>query len=134
MIRRPPRSTLFPYTTLFRSHAREPQPCAGSVARARERARRVHAGAFRRLAPAHRPSPQRAGGAAARTDSADALKQETKRRRPGIIPRAPSPLPVYPLIRFHFLRERTRHRARHGLLRRRRGLESLGRLDRKSVV
>src|SRR5258705_11784433 len=33
MIRRPPRSTLFPYTTLFRSHARcryRPQPpCAG---------------------------------------------------------------------------------------------------------
>src|SRR2546422_4868810 len=24
MIRRPPRSTLFPYTTLFRSHARQP--------------------------------------------------------------------------------------------------------------
>src|SRR3712207_7839521 len=24
MIRRPPRSTLFPYTTLFRSHSREP--------------------------------------------------------------------------------------------------------------
>src|SRR5438270_6028547 len=34
MIRRPPRSTLFPYTTLFRSHppagsaARSPAPCA----------------------------------------------------------------------------------------------------------
>src|SRR5258708_32374100 len=30
MIRRPPRSTLFPYTTLFRSHCQEqcaPQPC-----------------------------------------------------------------------------------------------------------
>src|SRR5256885_6584888 len=27
MIRRPPRSTLFPYTTLFRSHVREPGPC-----------------------------------------------------------------------------------------------------------
>src|SRR3712207_7942257 len=26
MIRRPPRSTLFPYTTLFRSHVREPDP------------------------------------------------------------------------------------------------------------
>src|SRR3712207_8180939 len=38
MIRRPPRSTLFPYTTLFRSHgvvpaarpaAAQPRPCAG---------------------------------------------------------------------------------------------------------
>src|SRR3712207_7860320 len=27
MIRRPPRSTLFPYTTLFRSRAGEVQPC-----------------------------------------------------------------------------------------------------------
>src|SRR5258707_5105257 len=26
MIRRPPRSTLFPYTTLFRSHPRGPRP------------------------------------------------------------------------------------------------------------
>src|SRR2546426_6890183 len=26
MIRRPPRSTLFPYTTLFRSHAARPRP------------------------------------------------------------------------------------------------------------
>src|SRR3712207_7211222 len=26
MIRRPPRSTLFPYTTLFRSHEHRPQP------------------------------------------------------------------------------------------------------------
>src|SRR5436309_9361639 len=28
MIRRPPRSTLFPYTTLFRSHRRHPRPAA----------------------------------------------------------------------------------------------------------
>src|SRR2546426_8171036 len=28
MIRRPPRSTLFPYTTLFRSMSREPRPTA----------------------------------------------------------------------------------------------------------
>src|SRR5260370_27193658 len=27
MIRRPPRSTLFPYTTLFRSCQRNPKPC-----------------------------------------------------------------------------------------------------------
>src|SRR3712207_8912018 len=27
MIRRPPRSTLFPYTTLFRSHAKDCQEC-----------------------------------------------------------------------------------------------------------
>src|SRR3712207_7970947 len=28
MIRRPPRSTLFPYTTLFRSHADHPDRCS----------------------------------------------------------------------------------------------------------
>src|SRR5260370_23987090 len=28
MIRRPPRSTLFPYTTLFRSSARKKMPCS----------------------------------------------------------------------------------------------------------
>src|SRR5260370_20363639 len=46
MIRRPPRSTLFPYTTLFRSLVGRPQPvaradedrqCAGTVALARHR-------------------------------------------------------------------------------------------------
>src|SRR5436189_1114898 len=31
MIRRPPRSTLFPYTTLFRSHSGEAKPGAGSA-------------------------------------------------------------------------------------------------------
>src|SRR2546427_3395644 len=37
MIRRPPRSTLFPYTTLFRSHARK---VARSAQNQRERIRR----------------------------------------------------------------------------------------------
>src|SRR5947199_4667253 len=36
MIRRPPRSTLFPYTTLFRSHAARPQ-LSGELARALRR-------------------------------------------------------------------------------------------------
>src|SRR2546429_289407 len=31
MIRRPPRSTLFPYTTLFRSHFRRPAAKSGQV-------------------------------------------------------------------------------------------------------
>src|SRR6266498_4816021 len=38
MIRRPPRSTLFPYTTLFRS--RRPPACSARPARSRGRARR----------------------------------------------------------------------------------------------
>src|SRR5258707_9701254 len=33
MIRRPPRSTLFPYTTLFRSHHDHPPPLRGEEAR-----------------------------------------------------------------------------------------------------
>src|SRR2546427_7866709 len=46
MIRRPPRSTLFPYTTLFRSgrdglHARTDRDRGGAVQRARRHPRRV---------------------------------------------------------------------------------------------
>src|SRR2546430_13227263 len=46
MIRRPPRSTLFPYTTLFRSQPslRRPDEQASEV-RARESRRHLHAGA-----------------------------------------------------------------------------------------
>src|SRR3712207_6039877 len=63
MIRRPPRSTLFPYTTLFRSHHRSPGwGCERSAGRVRpeppdgvrndfqrDRDRIIHAKAFRRL-------------------------------------------------------------------------------------
>src|SRR5438046_8122852 len=41
MIRRPPRSTLFPYTTLFRSQ-REHRPMAGAGAPRPRRHRRTH--------------------------------------------------------------------------------------------
>src|SRR2546430_14240633 len=34
MIRRPPRSTLFPYTTLFRSHCSRLSNCSGAMSRA----------------------------------------------------------------------------------------------------
>src|SRR2546430_8873302 len=37
MIRRPPRSTLFPYTTLFRSRAGCGRACAGSIHKRRRR-------------------------------------------------------------------------------------------------
>src|SRR2546422_8465117 len=56
MIRRPPRSTLFPYTTLFRSLSRAP-------ARSRRRDRTSHhvghvqpPGGARRVAPLHGPA------------------------------------------------------------------------------
>src|SRR2546430_7814314 len=41
MIRRPPRSTLFPYTTLFRSHRDERPPLRGPGATARRGTRRA---------------------------------------------------------------------------------------------
>src|SRR3712207_6899157 len=48
MIRRPPRSTLFPYTTLFRSRARHERGDAADL-RARPRRRRVCARLLRRV-------------------------------------------------------------------------------------
>src|SRR2546422_1957480 len=53
MIRRPPRSTLFPYTTLFRSPCRRGSPCA---ARARSRPTRP---AFRIRRPCPRAPSRR---------------------------------------------------------------------------
>src|SRR2546425_1232614 len=56
---------------------------------------------------------------------------------PGNLPRAPPSLPPRPPIRLiclHFLRERTRHHPRHGLLRRRRGLDPPGRLALDVVI
>src|SRR2546422_7183872 len=59
MIRRPPRSTLFPYTTLFRSPA---HGHAGPCAFAREALR------HRRIANARRPSPGAVGPYPARSE------------------------------------------------------------------
>src|SRR2546430_10278501 len=40
MIRRPPRSTLFPYTTLFRSHATRQMPVRVTISRSSSSSRR----------------------------------------------------------------------------------------------
>src|SRR5690348_17787481 len=53
MIRRPPRSTLFPYTTLFRSTIRDPHS-GGRVVRARRR----RGGVRTQRRDAHRPGPR----------------------------------------------------------------------------
>src|SRR3712207_8831804 len=54
MIRRPPRSTLFPYTTLFRSHLRAQRvPGGDGGTRRRRRRPRAHHG---RVARRRRPS------------------------------------------------------------------------------
>src|SRR3712207_8634363 len=56
MIRRPPRSTLFPYTTLFRSPLRLPGPPAGGAPQGRLRRRVRREADLRRPA---RPAPDR---------------------------------------------------------------------------
>src|SRR3712207_8569088 len=69
MIRRPPRSTLFPYTTLFRSGraevvriaAREPRPRTGSRAPLRALGRREAEGSQAGAALAGRRRPRRRG-------------------------------------------------------------------------
>src|SRR2546426_5736770 len=68
MIRRPPRSTLFPYTTLFRSRAVEP------LVQARQQVHREH----RDREPALEPEP---GGAPA--------ELQVERRLPGTGARVP---------------------------------------------
>src|SRR3712207_8703738 len=57
MIRRPPRSTLFPYTTLFRSRRTRPEPSVLRDARGRPGGR---SGKARRLPP-RRPAPPQIG-------------------------------------------------------------------------
>src|SRR2546429_7270016 len=68
MIRRPPRSTLFPYTTLFRSHAEAGE----DDQRHRERGRVLRAKALRRIDDRVRvaaaPAPVRVAGARAAAD------------------------------------------------------------------
>src|SRR5256885_11108414 len=62
MIRRPPRSTLFPYTTLFRSHARAR---AGPHSEPRL-ARRTDSPRFHRILRSHEGRAHRVLGCAAR--------------------------------------------------------------------
>src|SRR2546430_11227273 len=50
MIRRPPRSTLFPYTTLFRSRGRRPRS-SDRAGRRQAEGRPVRAGVWRRPGP-----------------------------------------------------------------------------------
>src|SRR3712207_9397309 len=59
MIRRPPRSTLFPYTTLFRSRA----PPGGGARRPRPARRRARRGRRRVLRRRGEGAPRRARGA-----------------------------------------------------------------------
>src|SRR2546430_7692916 len=53
MIRRPPRSTLFPYTTLFRSHGKRPEQPTWELCL--QHTRTIHAEASTHLFPIHTP-------------------------------------------------------------------------------
>src|SRR5688572_31609934 len=69
MIRRPPRSTLFPYTTLFRSHEGDPAPHPDRRLRQGVRAREPRRSPDPAVAPAHdRRAADREGGRAAARD------------------------------------------------------------------
>src|SRR3712207_7471946 len=67
MIRRPPRSTLFPYTTLFRSQTRRRGPLRAPAGRA-DRRRRVHG--------LRHPGLPRTGLPAAQPDDVPAVRSE----------------------------------------------------------
>src|SRR3712207_8571616 len=58
MIRRPPRSTLFPYTTLFRSHQPDLQVLAEPVVHPRAAADPVPVGLLGVAGEPHRAAPQ----------------------------------------------------------------------------
>src|SRR3712207_8547290 len=71
MIRRPPRSTLFPYTTLFRSHDHRP----GEAGRGRAEAGRQREVRLRR-AVARQPERRRDGLAGDRRRAGDVQRSE----------------------------------------------------------
>src|SRR2546422_1482983 len=71
MIRRPPRSTLFPYTTLFRSRRAVPRRGVGDRAQGRAR-RRTRPDAARRRGDRAPPERLGGGGGGCARGSADA--------------------------------------------------------------
>src|SRR5260370_10609130 len=94
MIRRPPRSTLFPYTTLFRSHRarRQGQPVdavllpvadlAGAEPRRRQVARRLEAADPRRLLQARHRSEEHTSELQSHLNLVCRLLLEKKKKKP----------------------------------------------------
>src|SRR5256885_6982585 len=81
MIRRPPRSTLFPYTTLFRSHRRDRGGVGGSCAGRRAAFRQVlpAISVRRRLSPS--PAPREREGPRAQRWEGEGLSKDRKSTR-----------------------------------------------------
>src|SRR2546430_16141893 len=72
MIRRPPRSTLFPYTTLFRSNEEPPaEPMNPRLKARRQRILWRHVDSDRLLLTIPIPNPRRPGSKARRYDPAE---------------------------------------------------------------
>src|SRR5262245_64906714 len=78
MIRRPPRSTLFPYTTLFRSSI---DPIRRTSARSVNRGRRAEAGADNRAAMADRKSTRLNSSHLGISYAVFCLKKKKKKKR-----------------------------------------------------
>src|SRR2546425_10847985 len=103
MIRRPPRSTLFPYTTLFRSHGRGDAGTEAACGCLRYRARRPpHPARAQDVAPAHRtPDHRRARLASPIVELYPAVDVQG-----GRVARSASPDP--PAVAPQFARDRAR--------------------------
>src|SRR2546422_3097575 len=87
MIRRPPRSTLFPYTTLFRSVPTAPGPPPGN--HDREHQPSVHAGPLPHAAPPDHAPQRRAG--LPRGGGGGGVRRRQSVRRGSRASRIPSP-------------------------------------------
>src|SRR2546430_12994566 len=110
MIRRPPRSTLFPYTTLFRSHPEDIALVAEALARAIQRPGspqsaqfrfRAQDGSWRLLDAVGQARAERGGSAHLIVNARDvterrrqepALRQNKERLRPGDARAPPGPV------------------------------------------
>src|SRR2546427_7892481 len=89
MIRRPPRSTLFPYTTLFRSGGHTPQVSRGHAAAAQavllERRPALDAGAGRRVISHRRRSEEHTSELQSQSNLVCRLLLEKKKKTINII-------------------------------------------------
>src|SRR5256885_6965539 len=99
MIRRPPRSTLFPYTTLFRSRSGMRQSDYGNQLREKQKLRRTYGileRQFRRYAAADRKSTRLNSSHLVISYAVFCLKKKNK-KRPDHVPLLKSTRPSQPL-------------------------------------
>src|SRR5437667_2826694 len=85
MIRRPPRSTLFPYTTLFRSHAQEQRNAAQNVYRSVEHDQKTGLTTFGQFHQHHSQRSEERFSRNAETDLVCRLLLEKKKNNKSIV-------------------------------------------------